>query len=63
MGLYCDRQGERDAIQALLSIGSLVGLIVMNVVSDIRGRKFVLIIDLVIAVLGSLCISVLIKSP
>lgn len=55
MGLYCDKQGERDAIQALLSIGSLVGLIVMNVVSDIRGRKFVLIIDLIIAVLGSLC--------
>lgn len=57
MGLYCDKQGERDAIQALLSIGSLVGLIVMNVVSDIRGRKFVLIIDLIIAVLGSLCIT------
>ena len=55
MGLYCDRQGQRDAIQSLLSIGSLVGLVVMNFVSDLRGRKFVLIIDLIVAVFGSLC--------
>lgn len=55
MGLYCDRQHERDLIQSLLSAGSLVGLVFMNFLSDLRGRRLALIIDLVIAVASSLC--------
>lgn len=54
MGLYCGRQGSRDAIQAMLSVGSLLGLIIMNVVSDLRGRRLALIADLAIATLSAL---------
>jgi len=61
LGLYCDRQTERDLIQALLSVGSLLGLILMNVISDIRGRKLALVIDLVIAALSSLRTNLIIK--
>ncbi len=42
-------------IQALLSLGSLIGLLVMNFVADLRGRRLALIIDLIIAVLSSFC--------
>lgn len=53
MGLYCDRQHERDLIQSLLSVGSLLGLVLMNLLSDLRGRRLALFIDLVIAVISS----------
>ncbi len=55
LGLYCDRQDERDLIQSLLSVGSLIGLIIMNFVSDLRGRRLALIIDLIIAVCSISC--------
>lgn len=55
MGLYCERQHERDLIQSLLSAGSLIGLVFMNFLSDLRGRRLALIIDLAIAVASSLC--------
>lgn len=54
MGLYCERQHERDLIQSLLSAGSLIGLVFMNFLSDLRGRRLALIIDLAIAVASSL---------
>lgn len=53
MRLYCDDQYKRSILQSSLSIGSLFGLIVMNFVSDIKGRKFALIADLGIAVLST----------
>lgn len=62
MGLYCDRQGERDLIQALLSVGSLLGLVLMNVISDIRGRKLALVADMIIAVISCLRTFLIIKS-
>lgn len=60
MGLYCDRQGERDLIQSSLSIGSLIGLVLMNFLSDLRGRRLALIADLIIGTLSALCIIILI---
>jgi MFS family permease len=55
LGLYCARQGERELIQSLLSIGSLLGLITMNFLSDIKGRKFALIGSLCIGLLSAFC--------
>ena len=52
MGLYCDRQGERNAIQSILSVGSLIGLLVMNYLADLKGRKKAFIINLVVGFLG-----------
>lgn len=54
MKLYCEQQYKRSIIQSSLSIGSLLGLLVMNVVSDFKGRKFALLMDLCIAVTSSL---------
>lgn len=55
MGLVCDRQGERNLIQSILSVGSLIGLIGMNVLADFKGRKLALVVDLIIGTLSSLC--------
>ena len=40
MGLYCERQHERDLIQSLLSAGSLIGLVLQ--VLSVR-MKFILV--------------------
>lgn len=55
MKLYCDNQYKRSIVQSSLSIGSLLGLIFMNVVSDLKGRKYALMADLFLAILSSLC--------
>lgn len=48
MELYCDQQYKRSIIQSSLAIGSLMGLIIMNVLSDLKGRKLALVIDFLI---------------
>ncbi len=53
--LYCDRQIERNMIQAALPIGSILGLLIMNVISDLKGRRFALIIALSVAIAGIIC--------
>ena len=53
--MYCDDQGPRDAIQSMLSVGSLLGLLLMNFVSDIKGRKHALLISTGISIAGVLC--------
>lgn len=55
MKLYCEDQYKRSIIQSSLSIGSLFGLILMNIVSDIKGRKFALMADLIIAIVSAAC--------
>lgn len=53
MRLYCDSQYKRSIIQASLSVGSLLGLIIMNVVSDVKGRKYALLVDLFLAAMSA----------
>lgn len=55
MELYCDQQYKRSIIQSSLAIGSLMGLIIMNLLSDLKGRKLALVIDFLIATLSALC--------
>lgn len=55
MKLYCAQQYKRSIIQSSLSIGSLLGLIIMNVVSDLKGRRFALLVDLLLAITSSFC--------
>lgn len=52
MELYCDKQLERNIIQSILPVGSMFGLIFTNCLSDIKGRKFALILVQVIGILG-----------
>lgn len=42
-------------IQSFLSVGSMIGLFLMNFVSDIKGRKYALIIALGLSIVGILC--------
>jgi len=53
--LYCHLQWARLTIQSIFSIGSFVGLMVINLVSDTRGRRVAILLDLSIAVIGVLC--------
>ena len=54
-GLYCDKQIYRDVIQSCLYIGSVLGLIFMNLIADTFGRKLSIIASLISATMGSLC--------
>ena len=51
-GLYCDKQTDRALIQSFLYMGSVIGLFVMNVVSDTKGRKFGFMIAMTTATIG-----------
>ena len=53
--LYCDRQTERNIIQSSLFIGSVCGLFLMNMISDMFGRKFAYLISLCTIAFGALC--------
>lgn len=53
LDLYCDKQAQRNLIQSVLSIGSVVGLLVANIVSDNKGRKTALILTQLTAILGT----------
>ncbi len=48
-------QWARLTIQSIFPIGSFVGLMVINLVSDTRGRRVAILLDLSIAVVGVMC--------
>lgn len=60
MGLYCSEgQVDRNIIQSISAIGSIIGLFVINMTSDIKGRKAAMILALSVAslsILGIFCI-------
>ncbi len=51
--LYCDGQTDRTFIQSSVSIGAILGLLVVNYVSDNRGRKVALLLVQSVAILGT----------
>lgn len=53
--LYCDNQTYRNLIQSTLYIGSVMGLFIMNMLSDTKGRKFSFLLSWGIANIGILC--------
>jgi len=55
IGLYCDLEWARVLIQACFPIGSFTGLMVMNLISDTRGRRQAFLISLSITVVGIIC--------
>ena len=48
--LFCDRQVDRNIIQSINAIGSIVGLFVINFVSDMKGKKVGIMLALSIAI-------------
>lgn len=55
VGLYCDHQFERNLIQSSMYIGSISGLIVMNLIADKYGRRFSFLISIALAIVGTSC--------
>lgn len=53
--LYCGLQWARLTIQSIFPIGSFAGLMVINLISDTRGRRTAVLLDLAISVIGVLC--------
>lgn len=53
--LYCDLEWARVLIQAFFPIGSFTGLMVMNLISDTRGRRQAFLIALSVTVIGIIC--------
>ena len=51
--LYCHKSWARIVIQSIFPLGSFVGLMVMNLVSDTRGRRQAFLIALGIAFLST----------
>ena len=40
-GLYCgEKADDRNLIQSMVGLGSLFGVIIVNILSDFIGRKF-----------------------
>ena len=52
MNLYCNQQIDRNAIQSILALGSFVGLLVVNYISDHKGRKVAILTIQIVAILG-----------
>ena len=53
--LVCDNQTYRNLIQSTLYIGSVMGLFIMNMLSDTKGRKFSFLLSWGIANVGIMC--------
>ena len=56
LNLYCDQESIRVILQAMFPFGSFVGLMVMNPISDTKGRRKAFLISLGINLTGILCI-------
>ena len=52
MKLYCENEWARDLIQSIFGIGCIIGLFVMNLVSDTKSRKLAVMLCLSITFIG-----------
>ena len=61
--IYCDRQVDRNIIQSITAIGSIVGLFVINFVSDVKGKKVGIMVALSIAIcaVGGILFSIVVN--
>ena len=55
LGLYCELEWARDMIQSVFSLGSFAGLIVMNLISDTKGRRISTLLSLGLTLVGVAC--------
>jgi MFS family permease len=52
MKLFCDLEWARDLLQSIFSIGAFVGLIIINMVSDAKGRKIAYVTSALVSSTG-----------
>jgi MFS family permease len=54
--LYCgDEKNTRALIQSMLGIGAILGVLLINLISDYQGRKFSFILALLLGGLSVIC--------
>ena len=54
--LYCgDKKTDRNTIQSMFGVGAAIGILLNNFISDVQGRKFSLIIALLMQILSVYC--------
>lgn len=58
-GLYCEGKNMRNLIQSMVGFGTITGLLVINYLSDWKGRKFGFLMALGIPTLSAICTSFL----
>lgn len=59
--LYCDRQSMRNLIQSVYALGAIFGLLLVNYISDTRGRKIALIITQCVSIASVISRTIKIK--
>ncbi len=52
MKLFCELEWARDLLQSIFSIGAFVGLIIINMVSDAKGRKLAYVASALVSSTG-----------
>jgi len=52
MELYCSQQYLRNFMQSILALGSVFGLLVVNYLSDHKGKKASILTIQAVAILG-----------
>ena len=55
-GLYCEESQTRATIQGMYAIGCLIGVLVVAILSDIKGRRFSILLSLISGILGTICL-------
>lgn len=55
--LYCgEKKTERNTVQSMFGIGAVLGIFFNNFISDFQGRKYSLIIALLMQIISVYCI-------
>lgn len=55
-GIYCESRQVRSMIQGIYPLGCLLGVLVVSVLSDIKGRRFSILFSIVNGIVGTLCL-------
>ena len=55
--LYCDRKDDRNLIQSLYGLGSMLGVLFVNFISDYNGRKFSIILSIAFQVVSMILLN------
>lgn len=56
--LYCDRKDDRNLIQSLYGLGSMLGVVFVNFISDYNGRKFSIILSIAVQVVSMILLNI-----
>ena len=58
MGLICDKSSDRMNIQALFTPGLILGLFVLSLLADVKGRKYALVCMMIILTMAQILLFV-----